>query len=50
MALVERLPHDPDAIDISALQRQKALEIWHRRRELPKSDDRSVWWKGWLGR
>lgn len=47
MALVQRLPHDPDAVDISLIQRRKALEIWHRRREKP-TEMRPAWWKSLL--
>jgi hypothetical protein len=48
MALVQRLPHDPNAIDISAIQRREQLKIWHRQREAPV--ERRPFWRGWLKR
>jgi hypothetical protein len=50
MALVQRVAHDPNAIDIAAIQRQKSLEIWRRQRESAEGENRQPWWKQWLGR
>lgn len=43
MALVQRLPHDPNAIDIAAIQRREQLKIWHRQRREQPVEQRSFW-------
>jgi len=48
MALIQRLPHDPDAVDISTIQRREVLRIWRRQRALAARELRPAWWKGLL--
>jgi len=47
MALVQRLPHDPNAIDIGAIQRRRILDIWYRQ-PAPAVTERRSFWRGWL--
>ena len=49
MALVQRLPHDPNAIDIAAIQRREQLKVWYRQKEAPAIERRPCW-QGWLRR
>jgi len=49
MALVQRLPHDPNAIDIAAIQRREQLKIWNRQRQ-ERPDKRPPFWRAWLQR
>ena len=46
MAFVQRLPLDPDAIDIGAIHRREQLKVWHRKREAPA--EQSLGWMAWL--
>jgi len=43
MALVQRLPHDPNAVDIGAIQRRRILNIWYRQPAAPMAERRSFW-------
>jgi hypothetical protein len=47
MALVQRLPHDPNAIDIAAIQRREQLKIWYRQK-LSEVPEPRPFWRGWL--
>lgn len=49
MTLVKRVPHDPEAIDISEIQRRKTLEKWNRRCNEPAAEASRSWWKALLG-
>ena len=49
MSLVQRVPYDPDAVDISAIQRREQLKIWNRRRQEPPSENKPFW-RSWLAR
>lgn len=49
MALVQRLPHDPNAIDIAAIQRREQLKIWYRQRQQQPVEPRPFW-REWLQR
>lgn len=48
MALVERLPDDPDAIDIAAIQRREQREVWNRQQKVTQVK-RPSFWRRWLG-
>ena len=49
MALVQRLPHDPNAIDIAAIQRREQLKVWYRQKEALMIE-RRPFWREWLNR
>ncbi len=49
MPLVERLPYNPDAIDIAAIQRRALLTAWHRKRDAEVREERPFW-RSWLRR
>jgi predicted GIY-YIG superfamily endonuclease len=49
MALVQRLPYNPDAIDIAAIQRREQLKIWHRQKP-EELAERRPFWREWLPR
>jgi len=49
MALVQRVPHDPNAIDIAAIQRREALRIWRCCQEAVVIERGPVW-RRWFNR
>jgi|KBSSwiS6_1023812.scaffolds.fasta_scaffold02012_9 hypothetical protein len=44
MPLVQRVPHDPQAIDIAAIQRREQLKIWYRERASAPAEPQQPWW------
>jgi len=44
MPLVQRVPHDPKAIDIAAIQRREQLKIWYRKHAGEAAAPQRSWW------